>query len=221
MIVLDRAHVLITLFSFLPFMPETFVINASWTYGPFLILLAISDSQNWLRAYCVALPRFRPRTIRRCDGFFLFRVFTPSLLPHLSTTLRPPRVRPPCGWSTGFMTSPRTLGRTPSQRLLPAFPCDSSSCSALPTVPTVARQLPCTRRISVEAMRSVTYSPSFATTSSFVPAERAILPPAPGFSSTLCTSVPSGISRSGRALPTRLSEPGPETILSPTDSPLG
>jgi hypothetical protein len=29
MIVLDRAHVLITLFSFLPFMPETFVINAS------------------------------------------------------------------------------------------------------------------------------------------------------------------------------------------------
>src|ERR1700737_2735992 len=170
MIVLDRAHVLITLFSFLPFMPETFVINASWTYGPFFTLLAIVDSRN----YWVALPRLRPRTISRCEAFFLLRVFTPSLLPHLSTTLRPPRVRPPCGWSTGFMTFPRTLGRTPSQGLLPALPCESSSCSALPTVPTVARHLPCTRRTSLEAMRSVTYSPSLATTSSDVPAERAI-----------------------------------------------
>src|SRR5688572_4709035 len=47
--------------------------------------------------YFVALPRFRPRTIRRCEAFLWWRVFTPSLLPHLSTTLRPPRVRPPCG----------------------------------------------------------------------------------------------------------------------------
>src|SRR5438067_6324651 len=46
MIVLARAHVLITRFSFLPFSVETFVINASWTYGPFLMLLAIIDSQN-------------------------------------------------------------------------------------------------------------------------------------------------------------------------------
>src|SRR3712207_7891874 len=59
-----------------------------------------------------SLPRRRPLTIRRCDGFFLFRVFTPSFLPHGVTTFRPPRVRPPCGWSTGFMTSPRTRGRS-------------------------------------------------------------------------------------------------------------
>src|SRR5256885_10647104 len=46
MMVLARAQVLITLFSFLPFIVETFVINASWTNGPFLMLLAIFDSQN-------------------------------------------------------------------------------------------------------------------------------------------------------------------------------
>src|ERR671934_805157 len=46
--VLARAHVLITLFSFRLFIAETLVISASSTYGPFLILLAISDSQNWL-----------------------------------------------------------------------------------------------------------------------------------------------------------------------------
>src|SRR6478672_1251614 len=157
--VLDRAHVFTTRFSFRPFMPVTRLRRASWTYGPFFTLLAIVVASD----YCVALPRFRPRTIRRCDDFFLLRVFTPSFLPHGLTTFRPPRVRPPCGWSTGFMTSPRTFGRRPSQRLLPALPCESSSCSALPTVPTVARHLPCTRRISVEAMRSVTYSPSLAT----------------------------------------------------------
>src|SRR3954470_1501286 len=46
MIVLARAHVLITLFSFFPFIVVTFASNASWTNGPFLILLAIFDSQN-------------------------------------------------------------------------------------------------------------------------------------------------------------------------------
>src|SRR3954468_19236423 len=139
MTVLERAHVLMTRFSFLPFIAATFVISASCTKGPFLMLLDISVAQSWCGSvrYFVALPRFRPRTIRRCEGFFLLRVFTPSLLPHLSTTLRPPRVRPPCGGSTGFMTSPRSLGRLPSQRLFPALPCDITSCSALPTEPTV------------------------------------------------------------------------------------
>src|SRR4051812_14952753 len=49
------------------------------------------------RFYCVAFPLFRPLTISRCEDFFLFRVFTPSFLPHGLTTFRPPRVRPPCG----------------------------------------------------------------------------------------------------------------------------
>ena len=29
---------------------------------------------------------------------------------------------PPIGWSTGFFATPRTCGRTPNHRLLPAFP---------------------------------------------------------------------------------------------------
>src|SRR6266545_4844562 len=114
MIVLDRAQVLMTLFAFEEFIASTLVSSACWMNGPFFTLLAIWESL--LGDYFVALPRFRPRTIRRCEGFFLLRVFTPSFLPHGLTTLRPPRVRPPCGWSTGFMTSPRTFGRRPFQR---------------------------------------------------------------------------------------------------------
>src|SRR5215218_1281808 len=145
--VLARDHVLITFLLPDAFCASTFFVRASCTKGPFLMLLAIVVVPD----YCVALPRFRPRTIIRCDGFFLLRVFTPSFLPHGLTTFRPPRVRPPCGWSTGFITSPRTFGRLPSQRDTPALPFDSSSCSAFPTSPMVARQLPCTIRISVDA----------------------------------------------------------------------
>ncbi len=39
------------------------------------------------------------------------------------------------------------------------------------------------------------------------PALRAILPPAPGRNSTLCTTVPTGMKRNGRALPERISAP--------------
>src|SRR5699024_8932020 len=56
------------------------------------------DQTLWLSHHWVALPRLRPRTISRCDAFFVLRVFVPSFLPHGLTTLRPPRVRPPCGW---------------------------------------------------------------------------------------------------------------------------
>src|SRR5215203_2132690 len=103
-------------------------------------------------------------------------------MPHGDTGCRPPEVLPsppPSGWSTGFIATPRTLGRFPSQRLFPALPTESSSCSELPTSPTVARQRPCTRRISVERSRRVTYSPSLATTCALEPAVRAICPPLP------------------------------------------
>src|SRR5678815_3581815 len=36
---------------------------------------------------------------------------------------------PPCGWSTGFMAWPRTVGRMPSQRLAPALPYTRRLCS--------------------------------------------------------------------------------------------
>src|SRR5829696_8961445 len=215
--VLARDHVLITFLEPAAFCDSTFFTRASWTNGPFLTLLAIVSIPD----YCVALPRFRPRTIIRCDGFFLLRVFTPSFLPHGLTTFRPPRVLPPCGWSTGFMTSPRTFGRLPIQRLFPAFPHDSSACSALPTSPIVARQRWCTRRTSELGMRRVTYSPSFAITCADIPADRQICPPFPTLSSMLCTAVPSGISPSGSALPSRTSVPGPDAITSPTLSPFG
>src|SRR4051794_27821829 len=109
--------------------------------------------------YVVALPRFRPRTIILFEPFFRWRVFLPSTFPQGDVGGRPPELLPsppPSGWSTGFMATPRTLGRLPSQRLLPALPTESSSCSAFPTSPTVAIQRPCTRRISDDRSRRVT-----------------------------------------------------------------
>ena len=48
-----------------------------------------------------------------------------------------------------------------------------------------------------------------------MPADRAILPPAPAFSSTLWTMVPTGIAASGIALPGLMSTRSPATTLSP------
>src|ERR671939_244219 len=119
------------------------------------------------------------------DAFLGERV-RPSFLPHGDTGWRPPEVRPsppPCGWSTGFMTTPRTVGRTPSHRLRPALPQLMLLCSALPTSPTVARQRTSTRRISPDGMRRWAYAPSFASSCTEAPAERANLAPPPGRSS--------------------------------------
>src|SRR5262245_27252165 len=62
---------------------------------------------------------------------------------------------PPIGWSIGFIATPRTLGRRPSQRERPAFPMLVFSWSGLPTCPTVAMQRACTRRCSPLGIRSV------------------------------------------------------------------
>src|SRR5574338_34879 len=173
--VLARLQVLTTFFSFRLLSPSTLRRSASCTKGPFLTLLAMKvssresrgerqgreplDSRHLTLDYLVAFPRFRPRTMCLLDAFLRARVFLPSGLPQGDTGGRPPEVLPsppPSGWSTGFLATPRTLGRLPSQRFLPALPTESSSCSALPTSPTVARQRPCTRRISLERSRSVT-----------------------------------------------------------------
>src|SRR6266511_732174 len=119
------------------------------------------------------------------DEFIVRR--RPSFLPRGLVGWRPPEdfpSPPPSGWSTGFMATPRTDGRLPRHRALPAFPSETSSCSGLPTVPTVARQIASTSRISPDGRRSVANRPSLATSWTLVPAERAILAPAPGFSST-------------------------------------
>src|SRR6266566_8696050 len=238
--VLRRDQVLNTFFSFRSLRARIFTISDSSTYGPFFTLrpmvqphsqfdmpnskCEISHFHFCVSHYCVAFPRLRPRTMSFVERFFLCRVFLPSTLPHGLVGGRPPELLPsppPSGWSTGFMATPRTRGLRPSQRDFPALPMESSSCSALPTSPIVARHSPRTMRISVERSRRVTKLPSFATTWALVPAPRHSCPPLPIFSSTLCTAVPSGISNSGIALPTRMSEPGPETTLSPTLKPLG
>ncbi len=136
----------------------------------------------------------RRRTMSLVDSLFWSRV-RPSGLPQGDTGCRPPEdlpSPPPRGWSTGFMATPRVWGRTPFQRLRPAFPIDTSSASALPTSPMVARQSIDTRRISVLGRRKVAKSPSLATSWTLAPAPRPSLAPAPAFSSTLCTVVPTG-----------------------------
>src|SRR6266511_3907218 len=106
----------------------------------------------------------------------------PSFFPH-GVGWRPPDdfpSPPPRGWSTGFMATPRTEGRLLSHRARPALPSETSSCSGLPTVPTVARQIDSTSRIAPEGSRSVANRPYLATSWTLVPAERAIFAPAPG-----------------------------------------
>ena len=109
------------------------------------------------------------------------------------------------------MTSPRTFGRRPSQRDLASLPvrhqlvlgvadhADRRQAGAV--------HQPDFGRAADEASRTRLPWP---TTCADIPADRAICPPLPGLSSMLCTSVPSGISRSGSALPMRTSEPGPD-----------
>src|SRR5207237_4908163 len=161
-----------------------------------------------------SLPLRRPRTISLSDSLCLRRVRLPSVgTPHGVTGWRPPfdlPSPPPCGWSTGFIAEPRTEGRLPFQRLRPALPQLMFWWSTLPTWPTVARQVSGTRRISPDGRRSTAKPASFATSWMPEPAERAIFAPWPGFSSTLCTSVPVGMFSSGSALPTLMSASGPD-----------
>ena len=113
------------------------------------------------------------------------------------------------------MATPRTVGRLPFHRMRPALPQLMLEWSELPTSPTVARQRTSTLRISPDGMRSCAYGPSFATSCTLEPAERAIFAPPPGRSSIACTTVPVGMLRSGRLLPTLMSARGPASTLSP------
>src|SRR5258706_7860679 len=187
-----RDQVLIGRLSFAAEAASTFFMRCPSTNGPFLIERAMWGPYAFL---------WRLRTIIDCVRLLL-RVFLPLAgCPHGDTGWRLPRVRPPSGWSTGFMVSPRTVGRMPRQRFAPALPIWRRLCSSLPTSPIVARQFTCTRRISPERMRSCAYSPSRARSCTPAPAARAICAPLPGIISTQCTVVPTGMLRSGSALP--------------------
>src|SRR6187431_87812 len=74
-IVLARDQVFTTFFSLRPFMAITLDSRRSAMNGPFLMLLDISALGSPF-GYCVARPRLRPRTMRRCEDFFLLRVLT-------------------------------------------------------------------------------------------------------------------------------------------------
>src|SRR5258707_15880480 len=88
------------------------------------------------------------------------RVFLPLVgKPHGVTGCRPPEVRPsppPCGWSIGFIETPRLCGRRPIQRLRPALPIETFILSGFETAPIVAMQRPLTRRCSAEFKRRMT-----------------------------------------------------------------
>src|SRR6266581_8466660 len=131
-IVQRRAQVLSTRFSPLRFRVSIFFTRDSTTYGPFLMERAMRFRLSYF---------FRRRTMSESLSLLL-RVLSPFvILPHGEHGWRPPEdlpSPPPIGWSTGFIATPRTLGRRPRQRVRPAFPHEISSCSALPTSPTVA-----------------------------------------------------------------------------------
>src|SRR5215204_5600692 len=169
-----------------------------------------------------SFPRRLPRTINLSDSLCLRRVRLPSVgTPQGVTGWRPPfdlPSPPPCGWSTGFIAEPRTVGRLPRQRLRPALPPVMFSWSTLPTWPIVARHVSRTRRSSPDGSRRTPWPSSFATSWTPEPALRASCPPLPGFSSTLWTSVPVGIFCSGSAFPGLMSAPGPDSTVAPTCS---
>src|SRR4029077_7140014 len=105
---------------------------------------------------CFFLRSCRLATIKRSVRLFL-RVFFPLVgKPHGVTQCLPPLVRPPCGWSTGFMVMPRLCGMRPFQRWRPALPIVVFMLSGLDTAPTVAMQRPCTMRCSVVLRRRMT-----------------------------------------------------------------
>src|SRR6201996_430878 len=146
-----RDQVLITVLVPFSFWTSTFFIRWSSTKGPFFRLRGIGDC-----SYRLFLPRLRRRLISRSLGLCSGRVRA-SGLPHRLTGWRPPELLPsppPCGWSIGFMATPRTDGRLPFHRLRPALPSLMLPCSELPTSPTVAPQLTSPRRISPEGIRS-------------------------------------------------------------------
>uniref|UniRef100_M0ZYJ3 32 kDa thylakoid membrane protein n=183 Tax=cellular organisms TaxID=131567 RepID=M0ZYJ3_SOLTU len=94
----------------------------------------------------------------------------------------------------GFITTPLTTGRLPSQRLDPALPKLFWFTPTFPTCPTVAEQFLDIKRTSPEGNFNVADFPSFAISFATAPAALANCPPFPSVISMLCMAVPKGIS---------------------------
>jgi len=131
--------------------------------------------------------------------------------------LRPIGARPsppPCGWSHGFITEPRTVGRFPNQRVRPAFPLSTKNASLLLNSPIVAKHPLRINLISLDGNLTVTKFSCLARIFADVPAERTICPPRLGINSILWTDVPKGISSKGRAFPISNEIPFPDKMVS-------
>src|SRR3712207_363723 len=153
-----RAHVRITRRSFVRLSASIFSCSLASMYGPFLDDL---DTKCLLAYFRFVVRR---RTIIGSVRL-LFRVRACTGFPHLVFGCPPIGALPsppPCGWSRGFITDPRTVGRRPSHRLRPALPMLSVACSELPTWPIVAMQDAWTRRTSPLGRRTWHHSSSFA-----------------------------------------------------------
>ena len=83
-----------------------------------------------------------------------------------------------------------------------------------------AMHLVATVRVSPEGNLIVAIFPSLAISCAKAPALRAIIAPAPGFSSIHEMTVPNGIFDNGKALPTSGEAFSPELICCPTLIPL-
>ncbi len=110
-----------------------------------------------------------PRWLKRRRGRLRNRVF----LSKLGALPSPP----PWGWSTGFITTPLTTGRLPSQHLDPALPKLFWFTPTLPTCLTVAKQFLDIKRTSPDGNLNVADLPSFAISFATAPAALANCPP--------------------------------------------
>src|SRR5512146_1177198 len=130
-----RDQVRTTFFSFAAFKTPTFFSRWSSVNGPFLTERPMLES-----SYRFLLLRLTIHLSVR----LLLRVLKPRVgWPHGVTGFRPPEVLPsppPCGWSTGFMETPRLCGLRPSQRLRPALPIEMFMWSGFDTAPMVPVQ---------------------------------------------------------------------------------
>src|SRR5581483_4525540 len=135
-IVARRDHVRTTFFSLAVFNASTFFSRCPSVNGPFFterpICLVPSFRQS--RERCVNRHVYLFLLFRvtiHLSVRLLLRVLKPRVgWPHGVTGWRPPEVLPsppPCGWSTGFIVTPRLCGVLPSQRVRPALPSDTFS----------------------------------------------------------------------------------------------
>src|SRR5439155_26416808 len=117
---------------YIPFSPFSRQLSASslWLLNPESSLLSLVIPNRFSGEESAFRKRgnnyFVLRFTMNASVRLLFRVLYPRVgCPHGVTGCRPPEVfpsPPPCGWSTGFIETPRFTGRRPNQRVRPALP---------------------------------------------------------------------------------------------------